>query len=187
MKNNETEIIGQVYSSELNSIIVRIDDLKKIEKVKDLLGIGSLLSIKNGNFDNVIAIVQNVKMVDLTDSVTCKLDLYCQPIGCLSDDIFERGVKKIPMPCEPAFFINNELLKNIFEKNEEYSFVVGSLVQNPEIKAMINGDNFFSKHVAVVGSTGSGKSCVVSKLLQQAVGIDNSVNKNKEQQKIHIL
>lgn len=188
MNNNETESVGQVYSSELNSIIVRVDDLKKIEKVKDSLGIGSLLNIKNGNLDNVIAIVQNVKMVDLADSITCKLDLYCQPIGCLSDETFERGVKKIPMPCEPVYLVNNELLKNIFEKNEEYSFVAGTLVQNPEIKAMLNGDKFFSKHIAVVGSTGSGKSCVVSKLLQEAIGINNSANKNKEQQKnSHII
>lgn len=50
MNNNETESVGQVYSSELNSIIVRVDDLKKIEKVKDSLGIGSLLNIKNGRF-----------------------------------------------------------------------------------------------------------------------------------------
>lgn len=188
MNKSEKENIGQVYSSELNSITVRVEDLAKVEKVKDSLGIGSLLSIENGNLDNVIAIVQNVKMIDISDSPTCKLDLYCQPIGSLSDEKFERGIKKIPMPCEPAYLVNTELLKVIYENNEELNFVAGKLVQNPEIKAMLNGDKLFSKHMAIVGSTGSGKSCVVAKLLQEAIGVENSLNKNKEQQKnSHII
>ncbi len=188
MSNCVDNSIGQVYSSELNLIIVRVEDLAKIEQVKDSLGIGSLLKIKNGNLDNIIAIIQNVKMVDVTDSQTCKLDLYCQPIGSLSDNTFERGVKKIPMPCEEAYLVDTELLKTIFEDNEEFDFVAGKLVQNPEIKAMLNGNNLFSKHIAVVGSTGSGKSCVVAKLLQEAIGIENAVNKNKAQQKnSHII
>ena len=42
----------------------------------------------------------------------------------------------------------------------------------------INGDRFFSKHIAVVGSTGSGKSCAVARILQDVVGIDARVNLN---------
>lgn len=41
---------------------------------------------------------------------------------------------------------------------------------------------FFSKHIGIVGSTGSGKSCTVAKILQ-AVGIDEATNKNSAKQK----
>ena len=52
----------------------------------------------------------------------------------------------------------------------------------------INGDKFFSKHIAVVGSTGSGKSCTVTKILQDAVGISNGKNTNKSQIKnTHVI
>ncbi len=47
----------------------------------------------------------------------------------------------------------------------------------------IDGDRFFGKHIGVVGSTGSGKSCAVSSLIQNAVGIANAKNSNRESQK----
>ena len=47
---------------------------------------------------------------------------------------------------------------------------------------------FFSKHIGIVGSTGSGKSCTVAKILQEAVGIQEAGNINILQQKnAHII
>lgn len=42
----------------------------------------------------------------------------------------------------------------------------------------IHGDRFFSKHIAIVGSTGSGKSCTVARILHDVVGIANEKNSN---------
>ena len=42
----------------------------------------------------------------------------------------------------------------------------------------IDGDRFFSKHIAVVGSTGSGKSWTVAKILHDVVGIESTQNIN---------
>ena len=47
---------------------------------------------------------------------------------------------------------------------------------------MINGNRLFSKHIAVVGSTGSGKSCTVASVLQNIVGISQNTNRNKDVQ-----
>lgn len=180
--------IGKVYSSELNSIIIRSEELSRIEQVKDSLSIGNLLKISNGNLDYIIAIIQNVKIVDLCDPSNCKLDILCQPIGSLADENFERGIKKIPLPNEDAFLVDNNLLKKIFEENPGFDFCAGKLAQKTEIKTMVNGDKLFSKHLAIVGSTGSEKSCVVAKILQEAIGIENKKNINKQQQKnSHII
>jgi uncharacterized protein len=46
----------------------------------------------------------------------------------------------------------------------------------------VNGDRFFSKHIAIVGSTGSGKSCAVARILHDVVGIDTQKNCNLEKQ-----
>src|SRR5699024_4216684 len=72
---------------------------------------------------------------------------------------------------------------SIFQRNERFSFELGTLVQNSNIDFHIDGDNFFSKHIAVVGSTGSGKSNTVAKILQDVVGIKNHKNKNFTHQK----
>ncbi|MFN8239002.1 MAG: ATP-binding protein [Chitinophagales bacterium] len=75
----------------------------------------------------------------------------------------------------------------IFNSNKEFNFPFGKLVQN-KIDFKIDANKFFSKHIALVGSTGSGKSCTVAKILQDVVGISNSKNINNTQQKnAHVI
>ena len=91
---NEEKAIGQVYASEINQIIVRSDNLKNIEDVKNKLNIGNLIKISDGNCnDHIIAIIQNMKIVDSNDDSTCKMDIICQPIGTYTEDRFQRGIK----------------------------------------------------------------------------------------------
>lgn len=42
----------------------------------------------------------------------------------------------------------------------------------------MDGNRFFGKHIAVVGSTGSGKSCAVARLLQNIMKINQGHNEN---------
>ena len=46
-----------------------------------------------------------------------------------------------------------------------------SLSSNPDISVPVNGNRFFNKHIAIVGSTGSGKSHTVAKIIQSATEI----------------
>jgi DNA helicase HerA-like ATPase len=52
-------------------------------------------------------------------------------------------------------------------------------MQNEDVPLFIDGNKFFGKHIAVVGSTGSGKSCTVARILQNAVGMVDDRNVNK--------
>ncbi|MCK4817680.1 DUF87 domain-containing protein, partial [bacterium] len=61
-------------------------------------------------------------------------------------------------------------------------FPFGTISLNRESPFNINGDRFFGKHIAVVGSTGSGKSCTVAKILHDVVGITERKNANIEKQ-----
>ena len=44
---SEEKAIGQVYASDINQNIVRSDDLKNIEDVKNKLNIGNLIKISD--------------------------------------------------------------------------------------------------------------------------------------------
>nr|WP_249303479.1 DUF87 domain-containing protein [Acinetobacter johnsonii] len=66
----------------------------------------------------------------------------------------------------------------IYSNDENYNFEIGDLSSNKNKKFKINGNNFFSKHSAIVGSTGSGKSCSVASLLQRVVQIKDNHNLN---------
>jgi hypothetical protein len=83
----------------------------------------------------------------------------------------------LPVPTEPAFAADNDTLDKLFADDADYQFPLGQLSLNKSITVKVNGDRFFSKHVAIVGSTGSGKSCTVARILHDVVGI--AVNKNK--------
>lgn len=182
---DETKLIkiGSVIESASNSILVKIDDDKSFEENKKEIQIGKYLQIKEGNLDFVICVIQNIKVNENE-----KYIISTQPIGIFSNDKFQQGSASLPSPTEFAYIIDEDVMKNIFNKDSVYSFELGQLIQNKKIAFHINGNSFFSKHVAIVGSTGSGKSCTVAKILQDVVGISDKKNINKEQIKnSHII
>jgi DNA helicase HerA-like ATPase len=183
MEKIELKKIGTVIESASNAILIRIESDEVFEKNKSEIQIGKYLQIKEGNHNYVICSIQSIKINDDTN----KYIINSQPIGVFSDD-FKQGSSVLPSPTEEVFIIDNAIMNKIFSKDSNYTFEFGQLIQNPDIKLHINGNSFFSKHIAVVGSTGSGKSCTVAKILQDAVGISKKTNINNGNQKnAHVI
>jgi uncharacterized protein len=179
----ELKKIGTVIESASNAILIRIESDEVFEKNKSEIQIGKYLQIKEGNHNYVICSIQSIKINDETS----KYIINSQPIGVFSDD-FRQGSSILPSPTEEVFIIDDVIMNKIFSKDSNYTFEFGQLIQNPDIKLHINGNSFFSKHIAVVGSTGSGKSCTVAKILQDAVGISKKTNLNKGKPKnAHVI
>ncbi|SDL60491.1 hypothetical protein SAMN05660337_3357 [Maridesulfovibrio ferrireducens] len=175
-------VIGIVVESAPSIIMVQMDDDKTFEKNKNEIQIGKYIQVEEGNHNFVICVIQNIKMHE------DKYLISSQPIGLYSEGRFMQGAVLLPSPTEKAYIIDSKILNSIFSKEGDYSFELGRLVQNNDIKLHINGNTFFSKHIAVVGSTGSGKSCTVAKILQEVVGISKSKNIHKDDQKnSHII
>jgi DNA helicase HerA-like ATPase len=183
MEKIELKKIGTVIESASNAILIRIESDEVFEKNKSEIQIGKYLQIKEGNHNYVICSIQSIKINDDTN----KYIINSQPIGVFSDD-FKQGGSILPSPTEEVFIIDDAIMNKIFSKDSNYTFEFGQLIQNPDIKLHINGNSFFSKHIAVVGSTGSGKSCTVAKILQDAVGITKKTNLNNGNQKnAHVI
>ena len=79
---------------------------------------------------------------------------------------FFRGVRTFPVIGEPVFTMFQAELELIFNRESEACIEVGRLQQDNNIIAKIRTDDLLSKHFAILGSTGSGKSCTVALLLQ---------------------
>ncbi|HWQ10480.1 MAG TPA: ATP-binding protein, partial [Holophaga sp.] len=60
-------------------------------------------------------------------------------------------------------------LARIYAKPTKSSVVVGALHQDPDVPAYVVVDDFLGKHFAVLGTTGSGKSCTVAVLLRSVL------------------
>ncbi len=178
--------IGAVLSCSPELITVVIDDLEVFEKNKESLQVGSFLKIAQGNRDFTVAIIRNIKGINTlgtSGQILWSFQIDCQAIGSLQDGAkFDRGSLQLPVPTEFAFTAEKETLDQMFSADSEHDFPLGRLSINNSIDLMINGNKFFSKHIAVVGSTGSGKSCTVAGILHDVVGIANNKNRNKEKQ-----
>lgn len=187
-----TSSIGQVLSCSPEAIVVLIDDLKVFEEHKAALQVGRYLRIAQGNNDSTVTAIRNVRGVlgqDAEGKQKWHFHIECQAVGTLVDGkTFERASVLLPVPTEPAFPADKDTIDKLFAEDADYQFPLGQLSLNKATAMKIHGDRFFSKHIAIVGSTGSGKSCTVARILHDVVGIADEKNSNiGKQNNAHVV
>lgn len=87
---------------------------------------------------------------------------------------FFRGVRSFPVLNEAIYNMSPDDLRLIFNKENAPCIEVGRLQQDNSIVAKVRTNDLLSKHFAIIGSTGSGKSCTVA-LVLQAILKENSM------------
>ena len=80
---------------------------------------------------------------------------------------FQRGITDYPMIGESAMLMSDRELRLIYNGNNAKPSNVGVLHQDPSIAVQFSIEHLVSKHFAVIGTTGVGKSSGVAVLLQQ--------------------
>ncbi|HEX3505705.1 MAG TPA: DUF87 domain-containing protein [Xanthobacteraceae bacterium] len=80
---------------------------------------------------------------------------------------FQRGVTSYPAIGDAASIIGSRELRLIFQNPGSRMIEVGQLQQDGTIPARLDVDQMLSKHFAVLGTTGVGKSSAVTLLLHQ--------------------
>jgi len=79
---------------------------------------------------------------------------------------FKRGISQYPTIGDEAHLLTEQDLTRIYGRPDAPNFVrVGSLASADSIPALIDIDHLITRHSAVVGTTGSGKSTTVANLL----------------------
>jgi len=80
---------------------------------------------------------------------------------------FQRGVTDYPAIGDPAALITRDELRLIYDISGSDTIDIGHLQQDPTIGAYVNVDEMLSKHFAILGTTGVGKSSGVALILRQ--------------------
>ncbi len=80
---------------------------------------------------------------------------------------FRRGISCYPSLGDIVFRSTKEELEKAYACNAETSIRVGHIQQDSAIPAMIKMDEMLGKHFAILGTTGTGKSCTVALILRR--------------------
>jgi uncharacterized protein len=86
------------------------------------------------------------------------------PSGC-----FRRGVSGYPALDEPVYLASASDLAKVYARPHVATARVGTIHQESAVPAYVLTDELFGKHFSVVGTTGSGKSCVVATILTAVI------------------
>lgn len=79
---------------------------------------------------------------------------------------FQRGVHSFPSIGSPVLIPTDLQLKSIVESGSNRRVYIGNSPLTADAEVKIDPDRLFGRHLAVLGNTGSGKSCTVAGLIQ---------------------
>lgn len=161
---------AEVISVYPNKVKISVDKLEDFKLADESLKVGSYLRISDNENAVLIAIIENFS-IEVSDEGNRKHVIEANPLGVIKGDEFTRGGDSIAIPPKKVEPATVEEIKKIYEQSisKEDSFIFSSLSSNHSIRIPVNGNRFFNKHIAIVGSTGSGKSHTLSTIIQKAV------------------
>ena len=113
---------------------------------------------------------QDFGLIDLPFPLR-KMEL--QPVGTLrsvEDGYkFKRGLESFPSVGDIVILPTDEQLRSIVESGDNRRVYIGNSPLVGNAKVMIDPDRIFGRHLAVLGNTGSGKSCSVAGLIRWSI------------------
>lgn len=90
-------------------------------------------------------------------------------VGIIEDDVFNSGIIRKPNlsgGCRVIYKSELELILGSQDLDDVDSFYIGKSIVYDGFNVTSKFNDFFSNHFAVIGNTGSGKSCTLTRLLQ---------------------
>ena len=132
--------------------------------------VGRFVSIRC-NTTILVAMISEVSCENLPTSdnfvATASVDLLGEIHGTGETQKFRRGVTNYPTIGDAVELINSQELRTIYAPSGADQINIGTLQQDSSVIAYVDIEEMLSKHFAVLGSTGVGKSTGVSLLLNE--------------------
>ena len=181
--------IGRVVSVDTSRVLINVSDSVLLTSI----GVGQLLAIKGTTQQEfLIAITEKVTRTlglelspeaetgDDESLSTVPRDLMrAALVGTFRSvegekkNTFKRGADSFPQIDRDCYVISGGNLQRFMgilgqEIPEDERLLLGRFVADRSAVAIANGDKFFQRHAAILGSTGSGKSWAVALILERA-------------------
>ncbi len=186
------ESIGTVESVDTGTVVVHVENEEKL-KALQVNQLVALRSSKVGQF--LIGLV--VKIMRKTSSEPIDPDMpdngsvienvmkvtligtHIDKVGT-KPNVFKRTLETVPEINAECFVITGakltqfmQAISSLAAKNQN-PLSMGKYTLDDEAEAWLDGNKFFQRHAVIVGSTGSGKSWAVARIIEQVVGLPSA-------------
>ncbi|MFL0584849.1 ATP-binding protein [Solibacillus silvestris] len=167
--------IAQVISVLPDKIKIRVSDINKFKADSEKFAVGSYLRVSDHEDGALLCMIENflIENKESNKNEDGKDDyiLEAAPIGFIDiNGEFTRGGNNIAIPPTGVELARKFEVQKIYDgMDSNIKFCFSKLLQDNQITVPVEGNKFFNKHIAIMGSTGSGKSHTVSTILQKAI------------------
>lgn len=111
-----------------------------------------------------------------------RVTFTCQLLGTIINERFSRGVNQYPTIGDSVLMAVDDDFLRIFGTFDEMasstmfpkSFSMGRFALDTDFEVRVLGKEFFAKHVAIMGNSGSGKSCTTAKIVHEVMRLPHS-------------
>ncbi len=125
-----------------------------------VLGLVSAMSVPAPSHDSAVQTIRIVEMELIGEFTKPTINAPAR---------FKRGVSSFPTLGDGVHVATRDELTALFAINGTSSVRIGVVKQDAQIPATVNVDELFSRHCAVLGTTGAGKSCALALLLRSVL------------------
>ena len=195
--------IGRVISVDSFKIMIELDEnIKGTHKsgyydIYEVAKVNSYVIVPIGS-DKIVALITRVKTFEDSEIEKStggirfsksKRHLIATMLGTITEENkYEEGIYNYPVLDNPVWYIIKEDLEKIFDSSskkdvdcqKDFYLPIGKNGSFKDYDIKINPDKFFTKHSAILGNTGSGKSCTVTSILQSLFNYNYSRKSDKE-------
>jgi DNA helicase HerA-like ATPase len=174
--NKNPTYLGKIISVSGSSVSVELTPMVRsglliIEGKTHRIGqVGSFIRIPQG-YNNLFGVISETSETfstsddEFDERRTLKVELVGESVGYE----FERGISQFPSISEEVHLVTEDDLKKIYGTHKNGQVIIGKLSSSDSINVSIDLDSLVSRHSAILGSTGSGKSTSVSSLIRAIV------------------
>ncbi|MBL4891346.1 MAG: DUF87 domain-containing protein [Rhizobiaceae bacterium] len=145
------------------------------EHMENYWTVGQIVSINVGK-NRVIGLSHKVDLpqTDWTKDGKNLVHVHVELVGEIQTDsngkgVFSSGIASYPQMGCVGHRIRSEDLSTVYKTESSNLIQIGNLTQDREIPAEIDVDKLLSRHFAIVGTTGVGKSTSVTLMLRKIV------------------
>jgi len=188
---SQDEILGTVESVDTATLIIRVENDDRLRGLQ----VNHLIAVQSTKTNqHLIGLVSKIIRKSVLADVSFEDDNYKSfnvvkvvlvgthndRIGT-TDNVFRRTLSTVPSINAECYLISGDRLKqfmqaisSVREGVDVVALEIGHYSIDEDAVALLDGNKLFQRHAVIVGSTGSGKSWCVARILEQVASLKSS-------------